>query len=111
MAKMTTLDQELGSWVAQVILLVDVEGCEPNVLEGGQDVIAKKRPVVIFEYNSISKAPFSISDICGSLDEHYRIYRLRQDGRVGFSVDNAWNCVGAPRPSFFSNILEAMCAG
>ena len=97
----TTLDNEISVSSDHVIILVDVEGYEPSVLKGGARFIRTERPFIIFEYNTISKKHYMISEIREILGADYDIYRLRQDGRLDGDVENAWNCVAIPKESVF----------
>lgn len=83
------------------ILMIDVEGYEPNVLRGGVEFIRLVRPLIIFEYNFVSKQHFCLGDIQALLGDSYSIYRLCKDGFLDSQTDNAWNCVAVPRGSVF----------
>ena len=56
--QMTTLDHELALVVNDTIILIDVEGYEPQVLKGGLQFINRRKPLIIFEYNYVSKMHF-----------------------------------------------------
>jgi FkbM family methyltransferase len=97
----TTLDESVMVRDEIVVLLIDVEGFEPQVLKGARMLVETHKPVIILEYNYVSKMRFNISDIAQILGPNYRIYRLREDGRLDDNVEAAWNCVafyqgGAP---------------
>lgn len=98
---MTSLDNEISVSFNHAVMLVDVEGYEPLVLKGGMQFIQNKRPLIIFEYNTVSKKHFVASEIRDILGVGYEIYRLRQDGRLDGAVENAWNCVAIPKESVF----------
>jgi hypothetical protein len=79
------------------MLLVDVEGSEPEVLRGGLNLIRKLQPLIIFEYNdAVSKKCYPISEIQAILGDAYSLHRLRGDGRLDQDVEHAWNCVAIP---------------
>lgn len=101
---MTTLDIALPVISDDVIMLVDVEGYEPSVLKGAANFIKAKQPLIIFEYNSVSKSHFTVSDIKEILGCNWDIYRLRQDGHLDDKVENAWNCVAIHNESTFKSI-------
>lgn len=79
----------------KILMLIDVEGYELNVLRGSQSLF-KLNPIIIFEYNTISKRHFSISDIKKLLGRRYEVYRLNSDAKLDSMVDEAWNCVAVP---------------
>jgi FkbM family methyltransferase len=101
---MTTLDDALCITSAYSIMLVDVEGYEPLVLQGGTHFIQSRLPIVIFEYNQISQMHFTLKDIEAILGTEYAFYRLRQDGRLDGDVEHAWNCVALPRNSVAAEV-------
>ena len=90
------------------ILLIDVEGFEPNVLEGGNKFILRTLPIIIFEYNFVSKLHFSIDDILSRLDSSWCIYRLRSDGFLDSKHDEAWNCVAFSKHSPNAALLSSL---
>ena len=104
----TTLDVELPHESRNPIILVDVEGFEPYVLRGGSKFIAQNKPLIIFEYNHISKNYFSIKVINEIIGREYRIFRLRKDGKLDTHTDNAWNCVAIHSHSPYWNICESI---
>jgi FkbM family methyltransferase len=90
-----------------VVLMIDVEGYEPNVIRGGACFIERLKPLIIFEYNFISKRYFDISEIYQILGDSYRIYRLREGLKLDDDLENAWNCVAIPQNSYFESILKS----
>jgi FkbM family methyltransferase len=102
----TTLDQELGSVVDDTIILIDVEGYEPQVLKGALQFISRIKPLIIFEYNQVSKMHFKSTDIQALLGDRYSIYRLRSDATLDTDIEHAWNCVAIPSNTSFSKILQ-----
>ena len=94
-----------------MVLMIDVEGYEPNVLRGARELITKLKPLIIFEYNFVSKQHFEMNDIRQLLGDQYDIFRLRKDAMLDGDVVNAWNCVAVPRNSEFEGILQQrICA-
>jgi FkbM family methyltransferase len=89
------------------VLMIDVEGYEPNVLRGGIEFIKRLKPLVIFEYNFVSKRYFDIKEINQILGDTYTIFRLRKDAMLDSVVENAWNCVAIPRNTHFEAILKS----
>jgi FkbM family methyltransferase len=88
------------------VLMIDVEGYEPKVLRGGEELIARLKPLVIFEYNFVSKQYFNIHDIQKILGKSYELFRLRKDAMLDRDVENAWNCVAVPCDSEFGKIFS-----
>lgn len=103
---MTTLDTVLANTSGLSILLVDVEGYEPQVFKGAIKFLQGVKPLVIYEYNLVSKKYFNTNDIKVMLGEGYEIFRLRQDGSLDGDVENAWNCVAVPIGSDFARVLK-----
>jgi FkbM family methyltransferase len=80
--EVSTLDLELAGAEPRVVK-IDVEGAEVAVLEGGRELLARARPIVIFEhdfgpaslYGVQPGAPFDLLDGLG-----YEIYSALGDG-------------------------------
>jgi FkbM family methyltransferase len=89
------------------VIMIDVEGYEPNVLRGGAALIKRLKPLVLFEYNYVSKRYFNINEIHQILGDSYIIFRLRNDALLDSVVANAWNCVAIPRNTQFETILKS----
>ena len=103
----STLDDEVQDEYPSAILLIDVEGAEALVLKGGEKFVAVNLPFIIFEYNHISKAHFSLDDIRRILPEGYEIFRLRsEDGFLDRNLQETWNCVAVHENSPFGGVLE-----
>ncbi|MGA9406626.1 MAG: FkbM family methyltransferase, partial [Bacteroidota bacterium] len=67
----TTLDNELMKFKDPAIVLIDVEGAEPLVLRGGMRFISSRRPLIIFEYNEVSRKFFTLDEIRSILGRGY----------------------------------------
>jgi FkbM family methyltransferase len=104
----STLDNELPDTIGHAVLLIDVEGAEPDVLKGGKQFIERKLPLIIFEYNDLSKKYFTLDDIKNILGTDYIIYRLRQDGYLDKDYENTWNCVAVNAKSKFYKSIKAL---
>ena len=89
------------------VLMIDVEGYEPKVLRGGKGLITRLKPLIVFEYNFVSKRYFSINEIHGILGNSYQIYRLRKDAMLDKDVESAWNCVAIPRDTEFESVMKS----
>jgi len=107
---MTTLDSVLSNASGLHILLVDVEGYEPQVFKGAQQFIQNIQPLIIFEYNVVSKKHFNTKDMQQLLGKGYQILRLRKDARLDTDVEHAWNCVAIPVGSEYARVLEVTSA-
>lgn len=104
----STLDAELPEAAAPLVLLIDVEGAEPRVLRGGAALLRRTRPLVIFEYNHVSRRAFRLEDVAAALGPGYWIRRLRTDGRLDGRTEEAWNCVAVPERSPFEPVCREL---
>lgn len=101
----TTLDDELREVEGKTIILIDIEGEEYLAIQGGLDFIRKWKPLIIFEYNSISQASFDLNAVRNLLGPDYVIYRIRPDGLLDVDETNTWNMVAIARSSGFFNTV------
>jgi FkbM family methyltransferase len=107
-ATTVTMDSVIDMELKNTVLLVDVEGAEPNVLRGAKKFIEKNSPLIVFEYNNqISKKYFHLDDIKEILGANYHFYRLNKNGNLDGDFLNTWNCVAIPQNSIFSLILQS----
>ena len=74
---------------------------------GGGGLIKRLKPLVLFEYNFVSKRYFDINEIHQILGDSYTIFRLRKDAMLDSDIENAWNCVAIPRNTQFETILKS----
>jgi FkbM family methyltransferase len=99
------LDDHLRGTTGELVIVIDVEGGEPHVLRGALATIERLRPLIVFEYNDVSRRAFRIDDVRDLLGNRYRIFRLRRDGQLDQDYERAWNCVAIPVNSRFEEIL------
>jgi len=92
----------------QTIVLIDVEGYEPEVIKGGIQMIQKNKPLLIFEYNIVSKKHYSVDIINSLLGDNWIIFRLRKDGLLDNKVENAWNCIAIDKNSIYPNLFRIL---
>jgi FkbM family methyltransferase len=104
----TTLDDELREVEGKTIILIDIEGEEYLAIRGGLDFIRKWKPLIIFEYNSISQASFDLNAVRDLLGSDYEIYRIRPDGRLDVDETNTWNMVAIARSSDVFNAVYSL---
>jgi FkbM family methyltransferase len=91
--EISTLDVELAELVPAVVK-IDVEGAELGVIEGARDVLARARPIVLFEHVAAPAALYGTSP--GALWDAfeqlgYAIFSMIGDGpceRADFAVDS-----------------------
>tara|TARA_B100000212_G_scaffold288705_1_gene229792 strand:- start:3588 stop:4478 length:891 start_codon:yes stop_codon:yes gene_type:complete len=88
------------------VMLIDVEGYEPNVINGGLNFIKNNKPLIIFEYNYLSKKYYSINQIYSLLGEGWEILRLRNDSLLDYDVENTWNCIAIHKKSVYSKLFK-----
>jgi FkbM family methyltransferase len=91
--KVSTLDDELGEMQPRVVK-IDVEGAELEVLEGARGLLARARPLVIFEHVAAAAAlyghpPGAVWDLLGELG--YETFSVLGDGPISRTafVENA----------------------
>jgi FkbM family methyltransferase len=101
-----SIEQELFSDGDKVVMLIDVEGYELKVLKGARSIINNYNPLIIFEYNALSKKYFSLESIKNILPSHYKIYRLNSLGLLDSDTNNAWNCLAFPNHESFKFISK-----
>lgn len=68
----TTLDQFERNYVgSNVLMVLDAEGYEKNIIEGGIDFISKNKPTIIFEINetALTSDGSSSRELCSILKE------------------------------------------
>lgn len=82
---------------AQAVVLIDVEGHELEVMKGSLAFIEKRQPLIIFEFNHISRKSFSLEQVRGLLGKGYVIRRLNRKGLLDDNLADTWNCVAVPR--------------
>ena len=104
----STLDAELTEAEAPLVLLLDVEGAEPRVLAGGRRLLERTRPLVVFEYNEVSRRAFDLDEMRTALGPGYWIRRLRIDARLDERTGEAWNCVAVPEGSVFEPVCREL---
>jgi FkbM family methyltransferase len=107
----STLDLETAGIDGPALLLIDVEGAEPEVIRGGAGFIRRARPVIVFEYNEISRRHFTLDAVAALLGPAYGIWRLRIDGTLDREFDAAWNCVAVPADTAFAAAARPLVRG
>lgn len=102
---MCKIDNKLKSIAdLQIILLMDIEGGEFCALQGGVEFIATRQPLIIFEYNLVSKKSFSLNQI-RSLLTGYDFFRLQsRTGKLDSNLEDTWNIVAIPSSGSWSNL-------
>ena len=90
------------------LFLIDVEGFEPEVIKGAFKMIQKKKPLLIFEYNKVSKKFFTLDHIFSILGEEWQIFRLRRDSKLDYEFNETWNCVAINKNSIYPSLLREL---
>lgn len=104
----TKLDSVLSRDIENPIMLIDVEGAEPLVLEGAKDFIKNTSPLIIFEFNNTSRRHFSLDDIRNILEQDYEIFRLQSDGCLDKDFSQTWNCVAVNKKSGYAKLIQPL---
>ncbi|MCK5347609.1 MAG: FkbM family methyltransferase, partial [Candidatus Heimdallarchaeota archaeon] len=102
----STIDTELNLKGDPGILLIDVEGAELKVIKGGMNFVQDCEPLIIFEFNDLTKKYFSMEELKEVLGEKYSIFRLRKDSMLDVDFSDTWNCVAIPAKSVYDNICK-----
>jgi FkbM family methyltransferase len=79
-----------------VIMLIDVEGAELKVLKGAKETILKFNPIIIFEYNYVSKNIFSLEELVNNLPKNYTLFSLLDNKPVTDYQKTYWNLIAKP---------------
>jgi FkbM family methyltransferase len=104
----TTLDEELSEIEGSTIILLDIEGGEYLAMKGALGFIRRWRPLLIFEYNSVSRRSFDLKMVKDLLGSDYSIYRLRPDGGLDSNEANTWNMVAVSKSSPFYSVTSSL---
>ena len=104
----TTLDAICADVSGEVLMLIDVEGAELKVISGARNLIDRAHPLIIFEYNEISRKHFQLEQIRSVLGEGYTIHRLRSDGMLDDDLRETWNCVAVFESSVWSGLARGV---
>jgi FkbM family methyltransferase len=100
-----TLDGLADDVGSPCIILIDVEGSELQALRGGRKLIPKLRPLIIFEYNDVTRKHFSLAEVSDVLGPDYEMFRLNQFGRLDKQFARTWNCCAVPAATVFQDLL------
>lgn len=90
------------------IMLIDVEGHELEVIRGGKQFITDRSPLIIFEFNHVSRKHFTLEEILEELGSSYSLYRLRQDSFLDEKLIDTWNIVAVHSDSQYSQICNKL---
>lgn len=94
----TTLDDEVQVAPGELpLVLVDVEGHELDVLRGATRLLREHAPLMVLEYNHVTRRHFSLDELTTVLGPDYEVRRLRRDGRLDRDLSQTWNVVAIPR--------------
>jgi FkbM family methyltransferase len=100
--QVSTLDEELRE-VSPTVVKIDVEGAELGVIEGGSAVLARDRPVLIFEHVADAAELYGVSatDLWAALEDlRYEVFAVTGAGpydRDGFArEEGVVNWLGRP---------------
>jgi FkbM family methyltransferase len=107
----TTLDEELKGIVGKTIILIDIEGGEHLAMQGGAGFIRRWKPLLIFEYNSTSRALFDLNMVRDLLGPDYVVFRMRPDGSIDRDETHTWNMVAVAKSSGFFNAVYSLRYG
>jgi len=105
----STIDEEARELAGDTIILIDVEGSELEVVKGGSSFIEKSKPLIIFEYNNLTRQHFRLEEMMQALGDKYRIFRLRSgDGLLDLNMTETWNCCAVHEDTWFYDTCMGM---
>ena len=103
----TSIDEYFTNREAeQFVFLIDTEGAELDIMRGGKNLITEKGPLIIFEYNHVTRQHFKIEEVQSFLGDLYRIYKIQQDGTLSNHLEKSWNLVAIPNHAPFKYLLN-----
>jgi FkbM family methyltransferase len=102
----TTIDKEFFTPMQSenFVFLIDTEGAELGIMKGGEQLIRETQPLIIFEYNHVTRRHFLIKEVEEFLGAPYKVYRLRKDGRLDNDFTHTWNLVALPESATFEHL-------
>ncbi|MCB9150118.1 MAG: FkbM family methyltransferase [Caldilineaceae bacterium] len=102
--EVTTLDSFMPQVDHVNLIKIDVQGGEPFVLQGAQNLIAKYQPIIIVE--AVQDLPSTKETQKFLLENNYDIFGVTQDGKLcepnSQAVFISWDWVGIPRSRHFN---------
>lgn len=99
----TTIDNEFSVKDNYTyVFLIDTEGAELSIINGGKNLIENNKPLIIFEYNHVTCKHFTIDDVRNALGNNYCIYKLNKYGKLTNNLSNIWNLVALPNTKTFT---------
>ena len=108
MVNSSTLDMQFSDYKGQAIILIDSEGAELKIIRGGASFIKRNLPLIIFEYNNVSKQQFSLNEIKNILGNGYKIYRINPSGYLDGKFNNTWNMAAINPDSSFLDAVKLL---
>jgi FkbM family methyltransferase len=86
------------------IVLIDIEGGELSAIRGGLSFIGSRQPLIIFEYNMVSRNFFTLEQMQESLKD-YNFFRLQSfTGKLDQNLVDTWNIVAIPDNGYWSEL-------
>jgi FkbM family methyltransferase len=102
----TSIDEYFKENIDQeFVFLIDTEGAELDIMKGGRNLIKKLNPLIIFEYNHVTREHFTIDDVRIELGNVYEIYKLDNKGNLNTNLKNTCNLVAFPKRKVFMSLL------
>ncbi|MFM7357221.1 MAG: FkbM family methyltransferase [Sediminibacterium sp.] len=102
----TSIDEYFNDNIDQeFVFLIDTEGAELNIMRGGRKLIQKSNPLIIFEYNHVTREHFTVEEVQSELGNNYDIYKLNNKGDLNSILKNTWNLVAIPNRKEFQTLL------
>lgn len=102
----TSIDEYFNDNIDQeFVFLIDTEGAELDIMRGGRKLIQQSNPLIIFEYNHVTREHFTIEEVQTELGNNYNIYKLDSKGNLNSNLNNTWNLVAIPKRTAFADLL------
>lgn len=87
-----------------VIMLIDIEGGELSAIQSGAKFIGDRQPLIVFEYNLVSRRFFTLEQIRECLKD-YDFFRLQScTGKLDLNLEDTWNVVAIPGNDYWADL-------
>ena len=108
MRTLDSIDSLISDPSKHCIMLIDVEGHELEVIRGAKQLVIKRLPLIIFEFNHVSRKHFTLEQMLEELGSNYSLYRLRKDSYLDENLIDTWNIVAVNTGSQYHEVCKKL---